>query len=336
MLLLDSLYINNSGGKILLDYLVETLEENNIPTYYLFDDRCKMDYQSIPNARKRFIKASLVNRYTFYKLRKDNFTKVFCFGNLPPVIHLDIPVFTYFHQPLFLDIPVSLSMLKEIEIKLKTLVLDGIKSNTNIWFVQSEYIKKRLASKYKIDLNHIKLMPFYPPLTSDKKIYTRRKDGFVYISNGERHKNHNNLINAFCTYFDKNKKGILHLTVGSKFPQLFKFINNKIDQGYPIINHGFVTRNDLVEIYQTNEYLIFPSLAESFGLGLVEAIENGCKVIGADLPYTYAVCNPSMIFDPLDLVSIENAITESQCENVKKTDQLVFNQINEILNHLKS
>lgn len=44
MLLLDSLYINNSGGKILLDYLVEILETHKIPTYYLFDERCKGDF----------------------------------------------------------------------------------------------------------------------------------------------------------------------------------------------------------------------------------------------------------------------------------------------------
>ena len=65
MLLLDSLYINNSGGKILLDYLVEILETHKIPTYYLFDERCKGDFPMVPNRRKVFMKATLINRHSF-------------------------------------------------------------------------------------------------------------------------------------------------------------------------------------------------------------------------------------------------------------------------------
>lgn len=330
MLLIDSLYINNSGGKILLDYLVETLEKNKIKTYYLFDDRCSSEYEFIPKNRKVFVKANLLNRHKFYKRKKDKFKKVLCFGNLAPSIQLDIPVFTYFHQPLFLEVPQSLSLLHKVKFKLKTIILDSIKSNTNIWLVQSENIRKSLVSKYKIKKSHVKLMPFYPPLNSEKN-YDRRKDGFVYISNGGPHKNHNNLIDAFCNYYDKTSNGTLHLTINDDFLELKTIIQTKIDEGYPIVNHGFIERHELVKIYNSNHYLIFPSLAESFGLGLVEAIENGCKVIGADLPYTYAVCNPSIVFNPLDVEDIEKALIQSQLDQVKETEQLVFNQIDELI-----
>lgn len=331
MLLLDSLYINNSGGKILLDYLVETLEANNIPVFYLFDERCKGDFPMVPNRRKLFMKASLINRHSFYKRKKKKFSRVFCFGNLAPTISLDVPVYTYFHQPLFLDVPESISFLNKAKVQVKTMILNALKSNTNIWFVQSETIKSRLASRYEIDINDVQLLPFYPPLKSDKKIYDRKKDGFVYISNGGMHKNHENLIIAFCKFFDSSGTGILHLTISDEFPALVEMIKEKIELGYPVINHGFIDRNDLVNIYQTNSYLIFPSLAESFGLGIVEAIENGCKVIGADLPYTYAVCKPSLIFDPLEVNDMVKAFKDSQGDDVKPTVQLMFNQINHIV-----
>lgn len=192
-------------------------------------------------------------------------------------------------------------------------------------------IKKRLASKYKIQLEDVKLMPFYPPFKNEVKHYNRKKDGFVYISNSGMHKNHLNLIEAFCKYFDEYQKGELHLTISDQFTELIQLIKAKKDLAYPIINHGFISRNDLVEIYQTNKYLVFPSLAESFGLGLVEAIESGCNVIGADLPYTYAVCNPSIVFNPLDVNDIKRAFVESQSDAVKETKQLVFNQIDELI-----
>ena len=336
MLLLDSLYINNSGGKILLDYLVEILETHKIPTYYLFDERCKGDFPMVPNRRKVFMKATLINRHSFYKRKKKKFSHVFCFGNLAPTIPLDVPVYTYFHQLLFLDTPESMSVRDKMKAKVKSMVLNALKSNTNVWFVQSEQVKTRLASKYKVDINDVQLLPFYPPLDQhQQKVYERRKDGFVYISSGSLHKNHLNLIEAFCNFYDAEKKGILHFTIAPEFTALISLINQKIEEVYPLVNHGFVKRHDLVEIYQSNEYLIFPSLAESFGLGIVEAIENGCKVIGADLPYTYAVCKPSLVFDPLNIANMEMAFKQSQTEDIKPTEQLVFNQINQIVNLLK-
>ncbi len=335
MILLDSLYINNSGGKILLDYLVETLETNNIPVFYLFDERCRGDFSIVPNRRKVFMKATLMNRHFFYKRKKKKFSQVFCFGNLAPTIPLDVPVYTYFHQTLFLDVPESISFSNKAKIKVKTMILNSLKANTNIWFVQSEQIRKRLASKYKVDIDNIQLLTFYPPLKSETKSYHRRKDGFVYISNGGMHKNHENLIEAFCNFFDSSGNGILHLTISDEFPELVELINSKIELGYPIINHGFISRNDLITIYQANEYLIFPSLAESFGLGIIEATENGCKVIGADLPYMYAVCKPSLVFDPYSIKSIENAFGEATTKNIQETEQLVFNEIDKIIQILK-
>lgn len=335
MILIDSIYINNSGGKILLDYLVEEVEKRELDCFYLFDERCNDDFYFIPENRKLYLKASLLNRHEFFKKNEFKFSKVLCFGNLPPLIKLSVPVYTYFHQLLFLDVPKSVSFFNKMKIKLKTLILNSIKSNTNLWLVQSELVRKGLVSKYKIELEDVRLMPFYPPLKNDKNDDERKTDGFVYISNGGIHKNHLNLIEAFCRFFDENRKGELHITISENFSELLQLIKVKKDLGYPIINHGFINRNDLIEIYQTNEYLIFPSLAESFGLGLVEAIENGCKVIGADLPYTYAVCNPSIVFDPLDVNDIKRAMVESQTDNVKETEQLVFNQIDELIGLLK-
>ncbi len=334
MILLDSLYINVSGGKVLLDYLVEKIEEVQINCFYLFDDRCKNDYEYIPKDRKLFLKASLLNRHRFYKENKNRFSKVLCLGNLPPTVRLNAKVFTYFHQLLYLKLPKHTSFFGIVRVSLKRSVINYLKSNTDYWYVQTFLVQNKLADKFKVDIKDIMLMPFYPPFINDAINYDRKDDGFVYISNGSKYKNHLKLIEAFCNYFDEYNKGVLHLTISDKFSELVQVIKEKVNSGYPIINHGFVDRMELVEIYQSNRYLIFPSLTESFGLGLIEAIENGCDVIGADLPYTYAVCNPSIVFNPLDVNDIKRAMVESQSDNVDKTKQLVFNQIDELIFNL--
>ena len=88
--------------------------------------------------------------------------------------------------------------------------------------------------------------------------------------------------------------------------------------------------------YLSSEFLIFPSLTESFGLGLIEAIECGCIVIGADLPYTYEVCEPSLVFNPLVDKNIFDAFEDSlNKENLKLSVSRIKNNIDQIIGLLK-
>jgi len=335
MILLDSLYINNSGGKILLDYLVEMLEDNNVSVYYLFDDRCKSDYYNIPVERKIFLKATLVNRYKFYKKNKDKFDKVFCFGNLGPPISLNMPVYTYFHQSMYLNIPKELNYYQRFVLKIKSEIFEYLLNNTDFLIVQSNLMKERVNKKFKLSKDRILTIPFYQE-NNLKSGVTRIKDSFIYVSGGGAHKNHKRLIEAFCAFYDKTKKGKLIITIGDNFSELLDVIILLQQKGYPIINIGFVTREDLIQYYYASEYLIFPSLEESFGLGIAEAIDGGCKVIGANLPYIYEVCRPSIIFNPTDIKDIERAFYNAIEKKEQKTEKKIYNQIDELLNILNN
>jgi hypothetical protein len=75
-------------------------------------------------------------------------------------------------------------------------------------------------------------------------------------------------------------------------------------------------------------------LTESFGLGLVEGIENGCKVIAANLPYTFAVCNPSIVFDPYAVDSIVNGLEQSLKPNCKESQILIVDTVDEVVHFI--
>ena len=337
MILLDSLYINNSGGKVLLDYLVQELENTDLEVFYLFDSRCKNDYEFVSKKRKTYLEASIFNRYKFYERNKKRFYKIFCFGNLPPIQEQrNVEVLTYFHQPLFISTPYDLSSVLKLKIKLKTLFLKFFRKNTDRWLVQSKYIKNGIIKKYDEPINKVEILPFYPPLnTNSKDLYEcREKNTFIYVSSGASHKNHVRLIEAFCSFYDEHKTGKLILTVHSKYVEIYEMIERKINNGYPINNLGFINREQLIEKYLSSEYLIFPSLTESFGLGIIEAIECGCKVIGADLPYVYEVCKPSLTFDPFSVKNIQKAFSEAVENDISITEQRIHNQINKLIEHL--
>jgi glycosyltransferase involved in cell wall biosynthesis len=336
MVLVDSAYINNGGGLILLEYLIDVLEKNNIPVFYIFDERCKESFKQIPAARKFVMKASLYNRWKFYRNHNNKFTKVFCFGNIPPPIQLEAKVYTYFHQRLFLEIPSETSLKNKAIFLVKSKVWKLFKKNTDFWMVQTNIIAKDLSEKLNISLSKVLVLPFYPPLRDDREEQIRQQNSFLYVSSGNLHKNHEILIQAFCEFFNQFKKGSLGLTIGEEFPDLKELIAKKNEEGYPIKNFGHVDRNDIAEIYHQYEYHIYPSLSESFGLGLLESIECGCKIIGADLPYTYAVCSPSLHFNPSSVESIKEAFRKAILKEGKETIQISKNEINQLLEILNN
>ena len=338
MILVDALYINNSGGKVLLDYLIEELEVSGLHVFYLLDDRVSSSAYTVKQGNIIYLKASLINRFNFYRENKDKFTKVFCFGNLPPLHKLNIPVYTYFHQKLFIDEPKELPLKQKIVFKVKVFIFRQLMRNTRYWIVQTEAVKKDFLNAFaKIDNEQVLVIPFYPQLTSNNIITVEREEkSFVYVSNGSPHKNHERLIKAFVEFFQVYKVGKLYLTIGTEFPILQTLIKNYKEEGFPIINVGFLDRHALEKLYKTSEFLIFPSLSESFGLGLLEAMENGCKIVGANLDYTFAVCNPSLVFEPNSVHSITDAFIEAATKDVKLTEQLVFNEINKLIEILKN
>lgn len=335
MILIDALYINDGGGKILLDYLIQILEKNNIKVLYLLDKRVKYNHPQIKENKVIYLKASFLLRNNFYLKNRNTFTKVFCFGNLPPNIKMDSIVYTYFQQVIYLEIPREFSLKEKIKFLLKTIVLKRLIKNSDFWLVQSNIIKAKLQTCFPIKSDKVLILPFYPEFNELKNNINREKQTYLYVSNATPHKNHLRLIDNFCNFYDLYKIGKLTLTVNQNYPDIYNYILNKKKQGYPIYNIGFVNREQLYTTYLSSEFLIFPSLAESFGLGLIEAIECGCKIIGADLPYTYEVCEPSIVFNPLNDESIFKAFENSLDTNIKASVPKIKNNIDKLVTLLK-
>ena len=332
MLLVDSVFINNGGGLVLLKYLVDYLESEFQDVFYLLDIRTEVYFKHIPVLRKKYISNSLMERHFFYQANKMKFDQVLCFGNLPPTIRLNSKVLVYFHQPLFLEIPKGFSFKNKFIYAMKQNILNCIKNNADIWLVQSENVKLEFSKKYLSGrAEKIVKLPFYPELNFSCYNMNRAKDSFLYVSNSSPHKNHYRLIESFCLAYDEVYKGSLTVTVPDTDLNLCAFIQKKIDLGYPIKNVGFIDREKLTELYLGHEYFIFPSLAESFGLGLAEAIDGGCKIIASDLSYTYEVCEPSLVFDPISIASIQAAIVTAIKNELPCAKKLIENDLSKIM-----
>jgi hypothetical protein len=76
-------------------------------------------------------------------------------------------------------------------------------------------------------------------------------------------------------------------------------------------NVGRLDPQGCLSAYQNADALFFPSLLESYGLPLVEAMTLGLPVVCSDLPYARWLCGDEAIyFDPLSAASAWQAIGE--------------------------
>jgi glycosyltransferase involved in cell wall biosynthesis len=331
MLLIDAMYINNSGGKVLLDYLMKTLSEADVPVTYILDNRIRQNHVPV-NAKSTllFFEAGIYKRHRFYMKNINTYSKILCFASLPPSVKVNSKVFTYFHQLLYIENTGRYSFTDRTILKIKSGIARFFKSNTDLWLVQSSYVKQKLASNFKIDIDKIRVLPFYPPLVATN-LDTKITNSFLYVSEAHLHKNHVRLLEAFEILYNRTKTGVLHLTVSSKNSSICLKIKELESKGIPVINHGSLERERLKEIYSTSEFLIYPSSAESFGLGIIEGLENNCIVIGADLPYMHSACIPSITFDPNSVSDIVNAMEVALSRNFLPSKQLIHNEIDKLI-----
>lgn len=338
MILIDAIYIHDGGGRVLLDYLIEVLEQTGLRIFYLLDNRIPQDTYNIKKSNEiKYLDSSLIARALFYKNFRSRFAKIFILGNVPPLFRQSAHVSVYFHNPMYISVPKDFSAFSKFKYILKVFLIKQTLSNVDNWLIQSTILKSQFEARFG-ESNKTLILPFYPPIKSNlgsgQKV--RKKGTLFYVSNAQPNKNHERLIQAFCKIYDKIGRGELILTVSNRFPKVISLIEAAQNNGYPISNIGFIDRESLSHVYQEVEYVIFPSTAESFGLGLVEGIEMGCKIIAADLPYTYAVCSPSITFDPLDIDSIAEAIEKSFEDGIKQSISKVQNEMEKFVNMLSS
>lgn len=332
MILIDAVFINISGGKILLDYLIKSIEETNLEVFYLLDNRIRKNVSIANNENNVFFASGYLDRVKFYNsIRKDDFTFILCFGNIPPHRKMNSIVYTYLHQLLYLETK-KVKFKDRVLLTLKKMVIMLTKRNTDKWMVQTPNIKVLLNKKFNIPGQNIVLMPFYVEINPEREMaIEREKYQYIYISNGYPHKNHLNLIEGFCDFYDLFNKGKLIVTISKDFPTLYSFIEERIKLGYPIINLEYIPHKKLKEIYLKSYYCVYPSFLESFGLGIIEAIDCGCKIIGADLKYMHDVCEPSILFDPTDKSSIKEAFIQSLEEKIPNSLKKIPNKMNKLI-----
>jgi glycosyltransferase involved in cell wall biosynthesis len=114
---------------------------------------------------------------------------------------------------------------------------------------------------------------------------------------------------------------------------LIDFIKEINSEGGQINNLGEVPFAEAIAHTSQSKFVIFPSLKETFGLGLVEATLLNCYVLASDLPYVFESIKPTLVFNPLsEEEMVSSIISALNTENQLTPSQLlVENEIEKLI-----
>ncbi|MBT7623027.1 MAG: glycosyltransferase [Flavobacteriaceae bacterium] len=334
-ILFDSVYVHNGGGKEILDLIINYVYEHNLENYFLFllDSRYTIPVHSYKKIDFLKISPSEKGRKNFY-IQNKNFESYFCLSNVPPPIYIDNPCGIYFHNDLFFNpFKSNLDFTMTIKNWIKKRYIISKTNKSYDWCVQTELMKKKLNYFYGIENKKIHV---YPIFDSNKIINTKTNNTFIYVCNSSKHKNHKRLMDAFIKAANKTHVKLhLKLTLSDNDFKKSEYNRTNIPNNLLIQNIGIVGKEKLSDLYLDSKFLIFPSLNESLGLPLIEAVNRGCFIIASDKEYVKQVVNPSIVFNPYSSDSISEAIVNSLSnKSLKKSELIIENKINTFVKYL--
>lgn len=239
---------------------------------------------------------------------------VLCFNGLPPLLPLRGKVIVFVQNRILLESNslASYSVFLRIRLRIERIWTRLAFKNVDRYIVQTDSMRNAvhrcLGNKIAVSI-----LPFSAPTpecTSEQALHSKKKYEFVYAANGEAHKNHKNLLEAWRLLAEAGLKPSLALTINTEsFPLVSCEITRYI-QNYElnIVNLEQISVTEMPSLYRSSSALIFPSITESFGLPLIEAKQFGMPILASELDYVRDVVEPVETFDPDSPISIARAV----------------------------
>jgi len=156
----------------------------------------------------------------------------------------------------------------------------------------------------------------------------------LYVSHLEPHKAHDVAVQAVRELKRRGQSACLYLTMDRRdWPEGYDRLMAKIREWGledDVINLGRVPEGALEELYLRADVFFFPSLCESFGFPLVEAMAHGLPIVAADTAINREMCGEAALYyPPFDSVAAAQQISTllsspERRERMRKASEVEF------------
>ncbi len=309
------------GGLVLLRALLTTWPLSGIELIAFLDTRARDELPLPDGCSVYWVAATAASRLKAeFDLRRqacDGGSVLLCFHGLPPMLpnKAKIIVFQQNRNHLGLNALSVFSWRTGLRLFIERLIGRCFRRRVMTYIVQTATMKRELIAWYQRGgsfqpMPNVKVLPFMDYLTSTPE---QSSSGpcydFLYVADGEAHKNHRTLLDAWSLLAKEGLRPTLALTLSPKDECLKAEVASVIrEHNLAIVDLGNMPHRQALALYKSTRALIFPSTSESFGLPLIEASRMGVSILAGELDYVRDVCIPCETFNPNSSVSIARAV----------------------------
>ncbi|HTH57263.1 MAG TPA: glycosyltransferase family 1 protein [Cyclobacteriaceae bacterium] len=159
--------------------------------------------------------------------------------------------------------------------------------------------------------------------TTSKK-FNHLPDRFLlFLGNTDPKKNTDNVIRAYAHYRNQ-LNGTLPLVIGDYPRKLVEKILVKNGDGYlleDIISLGYIRQFDLAALYRKATGFLYPSVRESFGIPILEAMASHCPVITSHTSSMPEVAeDAAVLINPSQAEELANAMLKIEIDKVFRNE----------------
>jgi len=181
----------------------------------------------------------------------------------------------------------------------------------------------RLEAVYNGVSEHFKPVTDQAELKRVKEKYHLPDPYFFFLGNTDPKKNTKGALKAYSDFLKQTGTDVKLVMLDYDRPELEKLLDEIGDKDLisQIVLTGYVVNTDLPAIYCQCELFLYPSLRESFGIPMLEAMGCGVPVITSNTSSMPEVAgDAAVIIDPYKPEEITAAIINIQSNNELKAD----------------
>ena len=221
-----------------------------------------------------------------------------CTSNTAP-LHCDIPLVTTLHDIIYLEssylkiLTGSATNYQKFGNVYRKLIVPRIVKNSQKIITVSNFEKNRIADFFGMKGDdrltavyngvsaHFKPVSDTSELKRVKEKYSLPDQFFFFLGNTDPKKNTKGTLKAFSDFLKQTKSDYKLVMLDYDRAELEKLLDEIGDKQLinKIVLTGYVTNTDLPAIYSQSAIFLYPSLRESFGIPMLEAMACGVPVI---------------------------------------------------------
>ncbi len=202
---------------------------------------------------------------------------------------------------------------KVVKIADKIITVSNFEKNRINDFFGFPHDNDKLVAIYNGVSNHFKPIDDEKELKRVKELYNLPDNFLFFLGNTDPKKNTKGVLKAFSDYLKKSGDDLYLVMLDYERSALEKLLDEIGDRDLikRIILTGYVVNTDLPAIYNLCKVFLYPSLRESFGIPMLEAMRCGVPVITSNTSSMPEVSGgAAYIIDPYKPEEIAKGIDE--------------------------